>query len=136
MLTAHQVLLPGDGQFYASTEDFLNNFNTDSISEEIVLIKGARKFAFENIVKKLQRKVHGTVMEVDLGALVHNLNYFRFRLKPETKIMVMVKAFAYGSGSPEVANVLQYHRVDYLASRTSTRVLTFGKIISGFPLWL
>jgi alanine racemase len=114
VLTAHQELLPGDSQFYASTEDFLNNFNTDSISEEIVLIKGARKFAFENIVKKLQRRVHGTVMEVDLGALVHNLNYFRFRLKPETKIMVMVKAFAYGSGSPEVANVLQYHRVDYL----------------------
>jgi alanine racemase len=114
VLTARQELLPANGLFYASTEDFLNNFNIDSISEEIVLIKGARKFAFENIVKKLQRKVHGTVMEVDLGALVHNLNYFRFRLKPETKIMVMVKAFAYGSGSPEVANVLQYHRVHYL----------------------
>lgn len=114
VLAAYQKLLPGDGQFYSTTEDFLNNFDTDSILEEIVLIKGARKFAFENIVKKLQRKVHGTVMEVDLGALVHNLNCFRFRLNPETKIMVMVKAFAYGSGSPEVANVLQYHRVDYL----------------------
>ena len=113
VLTKNQKMLPA-GQFFFSTEDFLNNFNTDSISEEIVLIKGARKFAFETIVKKLQRKVHGTVMEVDLGALVHNLNYFRSKLKPETKIMVMVKAFAYGSGSPEVANVLQYHRVDYL----------------------
>jgi Alr-MurF fusion protein len=113
VLNTNQKLLPG-GQFYESTEDFLNSFNTDSISEEIVLIKGARKFAFETIVKKLQRKVHGTVMEVDLGALVHNLNYFRSKLQPETRIMVMVKAFAYGSGSPEVANVLQYHRVDYL----------------------
>ena len=114
VLTASRDLFPGNNQFFPTTDDFLKNFDLDSISEEIVLIKGARKFAFENIVKKLQRKVHGTVMEVDLGALVHNLNYFRSRLKPDTKIMVMVKAFAYGSGSPEVANVLQYHRVDYL----------------------
>ncbi len=114
VLTAHKNLFPGNNLFYPTTDDFLENFDRDLISEEIVLIKGARKFAFENIVKKLQRKVHGTVMEVDLGALVHNLNYFRSKLKPETKIMVMVKAFAYGSGSAEVANVLQYHRVDYL----------------------
>ena len=114
VLTANRDLFAGDNQFFPTTDDFLKNFDLDLISEEIVLIKGARKFAFENIVKKLQRKVHGTVMEVDLGALVHNLNYFRSRLKPDTKIMVMVKAFAYGSGSPEVANVLQYHRVDYL----------------------
>src|SRR5690606_12904707 len=69
---------------------------------------------FEQIVSRLQRKVHGTVMEIDLGALVHNLNYFRSRIADGTKIMVMVKAFAYGSGSIEIANVLQYHRVDYM----------------------
>ena len=114
VLSANRHLFPGHNQFYLTTDEFLKNFDQDLISEEIVLIKGARKFTFENIVKKFQRKVHGTVMEVDLGALVHNLNYFRSRLKPDTKIMVMVKAFAYGSGSPEVANVLQYHRVDYL----------------------
>ena len=62
-----------------------------------------------------QRKVHGTVLEVNLDALVHNLNYYRARLQPETKLMVMVKAFAYGSGSYEIANLLQFHRVDYLA---------------------
>src|SRR6185436_13023749 len=73
-----------------------------------------RPFQFEKIVHRLQRKVHGTVMEVDLDAMVHNLNYFKSRLKPGTKIMAMVKAFAYGSGSEEVANLLQYHRIDYL----------------------
>jgi alanine racemase len=77
-------------------------------------VKGARKFQFEKIVSRLQKKVHGTIMEIDLGAMVHNLNYFKSRLKPETKIMVMVKAFAYGSGSNEVASLLQYHQVDYL----------------------
>jgi Alr-MurF fusion protein len=114
ILSTHQTLLQRSGQFYPTTEAFLHSFDFDSISDEVVLIKGARKFAFENIVKRLQRKVHGTVMEVDLGALASNLNFFRSRLSPETKIMVMVKAFAYGSGSAEVANVLQYHKVNYL----------------------
>jgi alanine racemase len=101
-------------EFYSSTEEFLKSFTTDSFHREVILIKGARIFQFEKIVGRLQRKVHGTIMEVDLGALIHNLNFFKSKLNPTTKLMVMVKAFAYGSGSVEVANVLQYHRVDYL----------------------
>lgn len=101
-------------QFFTSTEEFLNTFRSESFSNEIILIKGARSFEFEHIVKRLERKVHGTVMEVDLSALVHNLNYFKSKLKPSTRLMVMVKALAYGSGSIEVANLLQYHKVDYL----------------------
>lgn len=100
--------------FYESTEAFLRDFDTSELHNEIILVKGARTFEFEKIVNRLQRKVHGTVMEINLGALVHNLNFFRSRLKPSTKIMVMVKAFAYGSGSNEIANILQYHQVDYL----------------------
>jgi alanine racemase len=100
--------------FYKSTTDFFQQFSEADFSHEIILVKGARVFQFEKIVSRLQRKVHGTVMEVDLGGLVYNLNYFKSKLKPTTKLMVMVKAFAYGSGSVEVANVLQYHRVDYL----------------------
>ncbi len=102
------------GQFFETTESFLKNFDFDSIGHEIILVKGARAFQFEKIIEKLQKKVHGTVMEIDLGAVVKNLNFFRARLLPTTKIMVMVKAFAYGSGSNEIANLLQYHRVDYL----------------------
>ncbi len=105
---------PPGSLFYRSTEEFLNDFNFNLLQNEVILIKGARVFTFEKIVKRVQRKVHGTIMEIDLGALVHNLNYFKSRLKSSTKIMAMVKAFAYGSGSNEIANVLQYHKIDYL----------------------
>ena len=114
VMTKYQALFPKTATFFTSTDEFLNHFDFGSINDEVVLVKGARAFTFEKIVNRLQRKVHSTVMEIDLGALVHNLNFFKSRLKPATKIMVMVKAFAYGSGSPEVANVLQYHKVDYL----------------------
>jgi alanine racemase len=84
-------------------------------SNELILLKGARTFHFEDLVHKLQQKTHGTVLEINLDALAHNLNEYRSRLNSQTKIMVMVKAFAYGSGSAEVANFLQFQRVDYLA---------------------
>lgn len=100
--------------FFKTTEEFLNHLDEKKYAEEIVLIKGARQFGFERIVRALQRKVHGTVMEVELGALVHNLNFFRSQLRQDTRIMAMVKAFAYGSGSVEIASLLQYHQVDYL----------------------
>ncbi len=102
------------GTFFKTTQDFLEQFPIDELQQEVILIKGARSFQFEKIVRKLQRKVHGTVMEIDLDALIYNLNYFKSRLKPSTKLMVMVKAFAYGNGSIEIGNILQYHKVDYL----------------------
>ncbi|MFN3315475.1 MAG: bifunctional UDP-N-acetylmuramoyl-tripeptide:D-alanyl-D-alanine ligase/alanine racemase, partial [Raineya sp.] len=101
--------------FYKDTEDFLNRGYFEQLKNCIILIKGARKFAFEKIVQRLEYKAHRTVLEINLDALVHNLNFYRNRLKPSTKIMAMVKAFAYGSGSIEVANLLQFHRVSYLA---------------------
>jgi Alr-MurF fusion protein len=101
--------------FYNSTGDFLSRLDPQDFSEEIILVKGARVFQFEKIIQRLQQKVHGTILEINLDALSHNLNFYRSFLKPHTKIMVMVKAFAYGSGSFEVANLLQFHRVDYLA---------------------
>jgi len=100
--------------FYTSTEEFLAQTNSDDFHNELILIKGARKFQFEKIVQWLTGKLHGTVLEINLDALSHNLNFYRSILKPETKIMVMVKAFAYGSGSAEVASLLQFHKVDYL----------------------
>ncbi len=105
---------PAGSQFFPSTEAFLRDFDFNSLHDEIILVKGARVFAFEKIINHIQQKVHGTVMEIDLGALVDNLNYFKSQLKPSTRVMAMVKAFAYGSGSNEIANVLQYHKVDYL----------------------
>ncbi len=101
--------------FYNSTSDFLQHYNNTLFRDETILLKGARAFGFEAISKVIQQKAHETVLEINLNAIVHNLNYFRSKIKADTKIMAMVKAFSYGSGSFEIANILQFHRVDYLA---------------------
>jgi alanine racemase len=101
-------------RFYDSTEEFLHQLHANDFGSEVVLIKGSRASRFERITAALQRRIHGTVLEINAHALVNNLNFFRSRLQPSTKMMVMVKAFAYGSHSVHVANLLQYHRVDYL----------------------
>ncbi|WP_017733111.1 bifunctional UDP-N-acetylmuramoyl-tripeptide:D-alanyl-D-alanine ligase/alanine racemase [Nafulsella turpanensis] len=101
--------------FFSKTEDFLQSRPESSIRHQLILVKGARPFGFERIVQRLQQKIHGTVLEINLDALTHNLNYYRSKLRPGIKIMVMVKAFGYGSGSHEIAQLLQYQKVDYLA---------------------
>ena len=101
--------------FFTTTDEFIRHFPISSFQNEAILLKGARIFEFEKISQLLQQKAHETVMEINLDALVHNLNFYRTVLRPGTKTMAMVKAFSYGSGSYEIANVLQYHRVDYLA---------------------
>lgn len=98
--------------FFPTTQHLIRNM--PSFSDELVLIKGARGFEFEKIVAILEEKSHGTVLEVNMEALTHNLNVFKSKLRPETKLMVMVKAFAYGGGLNEVAHLLQFHKVDYL----------------------
>lgn len=101
--------------FFKSTDDFLKSFHLITFSNEAILLKGARVFAFERIGTLLEQKVHQTVMSINLSSLVHNLNVFRKRLKPGVKTMAMVKAFSYGSGSYEIAHRLQYAGVDYLS---------------------
>ncbi|MCL1822073.1 MAG: bifunctional UDP-N-acetylmuramoyl-tripeptide:D-alanyl-D-alanine ligase/alanine racemase [Prolixibacteraceae bacterium] len=101
--------------FFKSTEEFIRNMNPRDFSQSAVLLKGAREFHFESISAALQKKAHQTVLEINMNALVHNLNVFRSLLRPETKTMVMVKAFSYGAGDVEIARTLQFHRVDYLA---------------------
>jgi Alr-MurF fusion protein len=114
-LSRQQEQFTIEKSFYNNTAEFLRSFNTSMFRDETVLLKGARAFRFEEISKVLQQKAHETVLEINLNAIVHNLNYFRSRLSPGTKVMAMVKAFSYGSGSFEIANILQFHRVDYLA---------------------
>ena len=101
--------------FYDSLADFEKHFNRTRFQSSAILIKGARQFTFEKISLLLQQKAHQTQLEINLNALVHNLNVFRGLLRPETKIMVMVKAFSYGSGDVEIASMLQYQNADYLA---------------------
>ncbi|RHJ90845.1 bifunctional UDP-N-acetylmuramoyl-tripeptide:D-alanyl-D-alanine ligase/alanine racemase [Parabacteroides bouchesdurhonensis] len=102
-------------EFYATTEDFIKSPSFRKFNNELILIKGSRRFHFEKISDLLEKKVHETILEVNLDAIVHNFNYYRSKLKPETKMVCMVKAFAYGAGSYELAKTLQEHRCDYLA---------------------
>lgn len=101
--------------FFQSTEDFLKSSVADSFHNEVVLIKGARVFNFDKIAERLELKVHETILEVNLQALAANLDRYRSMLRPETRIVCMVKASAYGAGAVEVAKTLQDRRVDYLA---------------------
>lgn len=114
-ISHQQNLFDCEKLFFKNTEDFLQNYNSGFFENETILIKGARLFEFERISNLLQQKAHETVLEINLNALIHNLNFYRSLLKPKTDLMVMVKAFAYGSGSFEIANTLQFHRVQYLA---------------------
>lgn len=100
--------------FYKDTKEFLSEYPVESFHNQLILIKGARDFGFEKISKILQEKAHETILEINLNNLVKNMNYYRSKLKRDTKLMVMVKAFAYGSGTFEVSNVLKFHRADYL----------------------
>ena len=105
---------PIQSEFYPSTEDFISRFRFSDFKDETILVKGARIFSFEQIIQLLELKVHQTELEINLNAVAHNLQQYQKLLQPSTKLMAMVKAFAYGSGGAEIANTLQYHKVDYL----------------------
>jgi alanine racemase len=100
--------------FYKDTNEFLLDVEQLNFENETILIKGARSFQFEEIVASLAEKTHETVLEINLNAISHNFNFFKSKLKPNTKMMAMVKAFGYGSGGFEIAKLLEHHKVDYL----------------------
>ena len=101
--------------FYRTTEDFLHSQELQELNHSLILLKGSRSFGFERIAEQLALKVHETTLDIDLGAMVDNLNHYRSMLAPGVKTVCMVKAFAYGAGFYEIAKTLQDHRVDYLA---------------------
>ncbi len=99
---------------FTNTVEFLSQLDQMNFENETILIKGARSFQFEKIVAALEEKTHETVLEINLNAISHNLNFYKSKLQPATKMMVMVKAFGYGNGGFEIAKLLEYHKVDYL----------------------
>ncbi|MCL2329620.1 MAG: bifunctional UDP-N-acetylmuramoyl-tripeptide:D-alanyl-D-alanine ligase/alanine racemase [Bacteroidetes bacterium] len=103
------------GNYFQNTQELLAQLADFQFADETILLKAAREYEFEKIAQKLELQTHQTVLEINLNAMIHNLNYFKSQLLPATKIMVMVKAFSYGSGSYEIANILQHQGVDYLA---------------------
>lgn len=109
------LLGPEHAHFYATTDDFLRHTDKERFGGQYILIKGSRSFGFERISRMLEKRTHTTTLEVNLTALADNLGHFRGLLRPETKVMVMVKAHSYGTGSGEIAAMLQHEGVDYLA---------------------
>lgn len=102
-------------EFYADTAALLNTLQTNDFENDLIMITGARKFGFEAVVNVLQQRIHGTTLEININALTHNYNFYKTKLLPNTRVMVMVKAFAYGGGAAEIANHLQQLKADYLA---------------------
>ena len=101
--------------FFRSTEDFIRSGKWKAFENELILLKGARKYHFEQINELLEQRIHETVLEIDLDALVHNFNFYKSKISPQTKLICMVKANGYGTGAVEIAKTLQYHRCEYLA---------------------
>jgi alanine racemase len=117
-ISRQQTSFKGECYFFDNTSDFLNDIKTHpnlQFHHAILLLKGARRFGFENISKQLQQKSHDTILEINLNSLVQNLNFYRSQISNETLIMCMVKATGYGAGSSEIAFTLQHHNVNYLA---------------------
>jgi alanine racemase len=110
----HQFHLP-EQHFFSNTAELLQHFSSLRFEHEAILIKGARSFKFEQIVDLLRFKTHKTILQVSLPAIVNNLNYYRSFLKPDTKMVAMVKALCYGLGDAELLTELIYHNIDYLA---------------------
>lgn len=123
-----------ESHFFTNTNDFIASGLHCSFADMCILLKGARTFSFEEINKLLEVKTHETVLDVDLDAIVHNYNFYRSRLKPETKMICMVKADGYGSGSAEVAKTLQYHNADYLAVAVADEGVSMRKAGIKIPI--
>lgn len=123
---AEEIQLP-EKFFFHTVEQFIHSEMFRSLHNEVILLKGARKFGFDQVTELLVKKVHETILEVNLNNVVENLNHYRSFLKPTTKLVCMIKADAYGSGSVEIAKTLQDHRVDYLAVAVADEGVTLRR---------
>jgi Alr-MurF fusion protein len=111
---SHDIFPPGS-LFFERTDNFIDWFSQEYFDGEAILLKGARIFGFEHISRLLELKVHATRLEINLNRVLSNLNYYRSKLKKDTRIMAMIKAFAYGTGSKEIASWLNFNGIDFLA---------------------
>jgi len=120
--------------FFSSTADFLSKLTSIGLQNEVILLKGAREFHFDQIASVLQAKAHETVLEINLSALINNLNHFKGLIKPGVKTMAMVKAFSYGSGMAEVSRLLEFHQVNYLAVAIADEGVSLRKAGISIPI--
>ena len=130
----YALLFPCEVQSFKNTAELIENLPFIKFQNETILLKGARTFGFENISRLLTQKVHETVLEINLNALEHNLNYYKTKIGSGTKLMAMVKAFSYGSGSFEIANLLEFNQVDYLAVAYADEGVALKKAGTTLPI--
>lgn len=130
----YAVDFPCEVLMFKNTANLLEQLPSIKFQNETILLKGARAFEFENISRMLTQKVHETVLEINLNALENNLNYYKGKIGSATKIMAMVKAFSYGSGSFEIANLLEFNQVDYLAVAYADEGVLLRKAGSNLPI--
>ncbi|MBN8837375.1 MAG: bifunctional UDP-N-acetylmuramoyl-tripeptide:D-alanyl-D-alanine ligase/alanine racemase [Sphingobacteriia bacterium] len=123
-----------ESTFYTHTEQFLQDASAHQFKDAFILLKGARRFEFEKISKWLELKTHQTVLEINLSAIANNLKVYQQMLAPSTKTMAMVKAFSYGSGSAEVARILQFCKIDYLAVAYADEGIDLRRAGIGLPI--
>ncbi|MEA4918608.1 bifunctional UDP-N-acetylmuramoyl-tripeptide:D-alanyl-D-alanine ligase/alanine racemase [Proteiniphilum sp.] len=134
-IAAYQYLFSmPEKSFYQTTDLFISSGEWRKFSEELILLKGARKYHFEQITYLIEERIHETVLEVDLDAVVHNFNFYKSRLQPDMKLVCMVKANGYGAGAVEIAKTLQYHRCDYLAVAIAEEGIQLRKEGISLPL--
>ena len=114
-ISAAHSLFTVSKTFFPTSEALMESGLLDTLADEMVLVKGARSFGFEQITAALSYRVHETTLDVNLEAVAENLNFYRSFMRPETKITCMVKASAYGAGAVEIAKTLQDRGGDYLA---------------------
>lgn len=113
--------------FFRNVKELIGSELFRSFRNEVILLKGARNFGFDQLTEQMVQKVHETILEVNLNALVDNLNYYKSLMKKDTKLVCMIKADGYGAGAVEIAKTLQDHRVDYLAVAVADEGATLRK---------
>jgi len=133
-IARYSTLFKCETQFFQDTNAFVEAFSGLQFNHETILVKGARRFEFGRISKLLTQKIHDTVLEIDLNAMVANLQFYRSKIQLGVKVMAMVKAFSYGSGSFEIANLLQFHKVDYLAVAYADEGIALRKAGISLPI--
>ena len=134
--SAKQQAVLNSAEHYTSVTSFLSLLDPLSLADKVVLIKGARKYALDKISAALSEQVHQTCLETNLSAITHNLNFYKSKLRPETKIMAVVKAEAYGSGSDQMTTFLQSQQVDYLAVALVDEGIRLRKQNCSLPLMI
>ncbi|WP_439488578.1 bifunctional UDP-N-acetylmuramoyl-tripeptide:D-alanyl-D-alanine ligase/alanine racemase [Algoriphagus sp.] len=122
-----EKIFPGTFRGFRSTEELLKGIYPEDFANDMILITGARVFGFEEVVNRLQQRIHGTTLEINLNAITHNYNFYKKLIYPKTKVMVMVKAFAYGGGASEIANLVQTMGADYLGVAFSDEGIALRK---------